>query len=303
MESLLTKIESRVVNFEALIPRWLDYAETEMNYRPETLSRYKYCFQYALNHMDRGLSPTVLTINDVIALKGELKARGVSENYINIILSAIKSFLIYCEFIKLPLNINHKEIRKMKVPKRQVTFLTKEEVQRLIAAVKEKGIRGLRQRALIEFLLGTGMRISEALGFNRDIDWKEGSALIIGKGNKQRKVFITERARYYLKEYLSIRKDENPALFVTFGNKPTRLQRYDLGKQFKLLAGKAGISKPLTPHVFRHTAATLMMQNGCPITYIQELLGHSDIKTTAKYYLGTDDRSLREAHSKYLIFA
>lgn len=190
----------------------------------------------------------------------------------------------------------------MKVPKRQVIFLSPDEIKSLFNVINPKGIRGLRQRALIEFLLGTGMRISEALSFNRDIDWVDGSALVIGKGNKQRRIFIIERARYWIKEYLSLRNDNNPALFVTYGNNPKRLQRYDLSKQFKLLAAKSGITKKLTPHVLRHTAATLMMQNGCPIMYIQELLGHSDIKTTAKYYLGTDDRSLKEAHSKYLKF-
>lgn len=288
--------------FTELMPRWLDYAETELNYRPETLDRYKYCFGYAIKYMDCGLSPTLITINEVIALKGVLKSRNISPSYVNIVLSAIISFLKYCEFARIPLKINHKEIKKMKVPKRQVIFLTPEEVKKLLSVIKGKGIRGIRQRALIEFLLGTAMRISEALAFNKDIDWTDGSALIIGKGNKQRKIFITERARYWLKEYLSARKDDNPALFVTYGNNPKRLQRYDLSKQFRLLASKAEITKHLTPHVLRHTAATIMMQNGCPITYIQELLGHSDIKTTAKYYLGTDDRSLREAHSKYLRF-
>lgn len=304
---LANKVETELImkgafTYDGLIPRWLDYAETELNYRPETLDRYKYCLGYAIKYMDRGLSPTLLTIDHVIALKGLLKSKNISANYINIVLSAVRSFLIYCEFIKIPLLIKYKEIKKMKVPKRQVIFLTKEEVKNLIDAIKEKGIRGLRQRALVEFLLGTGLRISEALSFNRDIDWEEGSAMVVGKGDKQRKIFITERARYWLKEYLSARKDDYPALFVTYGNNPKRLQRYDLSKQFRLLASKAGITKHLTPHVLRHTAATIMMQNGCPITYIQELLGHSDIKTTAKYYLGTDDRSLREAHSKYLKF-
>ncbi len=307
MQQVQIKTETEITYTE-LIPRWLEYAETELNYRPETLVRYKYCLTYALRNLptDRSLSPTLITINDVIALKSSLRARiypkPLSINFINIVLSSIKSFLIYCEFARIPLKINHKEIKKMKVPRRQVVFLTQKEIKSLFGVIKEKGIRGLRQRALVEFLLGTGMRISEALAFNRDIDWEEGSALIIGKGDKQRKIFITERARYWLKEYLSARSDDNLALFVTYGSNPKRLQRYDLSKQFKLLANKAAITKHLTPHVLRHTAATIMMQNGCPITYIQELLGHSDIKTTAKYYLGTDDRSLREAHSKYLKF-
>src|SRR3989338_1560215 len=209
-----------IVTFEALIPRWLDYAETELNYRPETLDRYKYCLGYALSHLDQSVSPTLLTINDVIALKGLLKARNLTPNFINIVLAALKSFFIYCEFAKIPLIINHMEIKKMKVPKRQVVFLTPEEVKSLLGVIKEKGIRGLRQRALIEFLLGTAMRISESLRFDRNLDWEEGSAMIIGKGDKQRKIFITERARYWLKEYLSARSDSNPALFVTYGKNP-----------------------------------------------------------------------------------
>jgi integrase/recombinase XerD len=80
------------------------------------------------------------------------------------------------------------------------------------------------------------------------------------------------------------------------------LNRHDLGKEFRKYAVKAGIKKRVTPHILRHSMATLMLHNGIDITYIKDLLGHSSIETTAQYYLGTDKKALKEAHSKYLKF-
>jgi integrase/recombinase XerD len=96
-----------------------------------------------------------------------------------------------------------------------------------------------------------------------------------------------------------MRKDTNPALFVTFGES-NRLKAHDLSKQFKHYAEKAGLKKKVTPHILRHTAATTMSHNGADIRNIQLILGHSDIKTTAKYYLGVDKEALRKSHSQFL---
>jgi integrase/recombinase XerD len=144
------------------------------------------------------------------------------------------------------------------------------------------------------------MRISEALSVDvEDIDWEHKEIIIIGKGNKQRTVFLSDRAISWLQMYLLRRNNDHPALFTTFG-KLERLKPYDLSKQFKHYAQSAGLKKKVTPHILRHTAATIMSFNGADIRTIQQILGHSDIKTTAKYYLGVDKEALREAHTKFL---
>ena len=166
-----------------------------------------------------------------------------------------------------------------------------------------KTTRGLRMRALCQVLLGTGMRISEALSLNRnDIDWAGKEARVVGKGSKPRVVYFSEGALCWLKKYLDSRKDDNPALFVTFGSRPKRLQRYDLSKSFRHYGNLAGISKRLTPHILRHDYATMLVANNCNLFAILQMLGHSDIKTTAKYYLGVDKAGIKSAHDKFLRF-
>ena len=156
-------------------------------------------------------------------------------------------------------------------------------------------------QTLVEVLLSTGMRISEALSLSKeDIDWENKEAMIIGKGNKQRRVYFTDEALDWIKIYLLRRNENNPALFVTHSGIPVRLKKYDISKQFKFYSKRAGIQKKLTPHVLRHTMATTMLNNGADIRMIQQILGHSDIKTTAKYYLGVDQKAVKESHNKFL---
>jgi len=289
-------------SFDMLLAQYLEYAECELNYAKETLDTYEKALKRVKKYINQ-LDPRTFSMEDYFHMKSEMKKADLSANYVNVTISALRSFLIYCADIKkINLLINYKEMKKVKVPKREVIFLTEEERDKFTQAIKPDGIRGLRMRALVEFLLGTAMRISEALAFDRDIEWQlKGEALIIGKGDKQRAIYITERALEWVKKYLATRKDNNPALFVTFGDNPKRLQRYDLSKSFHYYATLAGITdKKITPHIMRHTAATILLQKGCPLPYIQELLGHSSIAVTAKYYLGTDKRSLKEAINKYL---
>jgi len=160
---------------------------------------------------------------------------------------------------------------------------------------------GLRLRTLTEVLLGTGMRISEALQLDRDgIDFGKREAKIIGKGRKERTVFFSERAIQWIKYYLEARADSEKPLFVT--NQMTRLRREDISKLFRRQAEKAGINKKITPHILRHTAATNLLFNGCPIAHVKEILGHERLETTCKYYLGVDKTKAKEAHGKYLNF-
>ena len=199
-------------------------------------------------------------------------------------------------------NNHYKILVSMKISKRQVHFLRLEEIRQFFDAINVKDMRGLRMRTLWEILLSTGMRISECLSINKeDIEWEQKEIMIVGKGNKQRTVFLNDRAIQWLQAYMIRRTDHNPALFVTFGTNK-RLTRYDLSKQFKRYAQKAGLKVKVSPHILRHTMATLILHNGGDIMFIKDILGHSDIQTTAQYYLGTDKQATKDAHAKYLSY-
>jgi integrase/recombinase XerD len=146
------------------------------------------------------------------------------------------------------------------------------------------------------------MRISEALSLNiNDIDFQTKETLVVGKGNKQRTVFFSDDAIYWIKQYLDRRTDKNPALFITTGEVPKRLTNQDNTRYFKRQRIIAGINKKVTPHCLRHCFATHLAMNGAPFTEIKNLCGHSRLETTITYYVGiTDKNRAREAHAKYL---
>ena len=179
-------------------------------------------------------------------------------------------------------------------PYRRVEFLTPSEIQELIRTIPTHTFTGLRLRVLVEVLLSTGLRISEALSLNHNsIDRESGEAEIIGKGNRPRIAFFSEECLAWIDRYVAFRSDGCHALFITTGRTPTRLGRADMSKAFKRLRRLSGISKRLTPHLLRHTFCTSPLHNGADITFIKELAGHQDIQTTARYYLGVDRASLR----------
>jgi|ERR1700694_1246269 len=147
------------------------------------------------------------------------------------------------------------------------------------------------------------MRITEVLSLDRDkIDFKNAEAKIIGKGRKERTVFFSDRALYWIKEYLKTRTDDCSALFICQDGK-TRLSRTDIWRPFAKCRTLSGIKKKVTPHQLRHTAATQLLFNGCPVGHIKEILGHERLETTCRYYLGLDHRAAKAAHRKYLIYS
>jgi integrase/recombinase XerD len=294
--------QATVFSMDELTSRYFVYAEVEMGYRPETLTKYKDSLLWVFRLLPHIKHPSEITYEDVLLLKKRSKDSGKGESRINSIVNALKSFLRYCSVVGIKV-IDQSEIKQMKLPKREVVYLTKEEVSQLRSVLKKRDVRTLRMLALVDLLLTSGGRISEILNLNKDgIDWENKEARVIGKGNKDRVVYFTEEALGSLRHYLLKRTDNELALFVTIG-KPKKLTRRDLSKVFGALAVKAGIKKRLTPHILRHTMATTLLNNGCDIRHIQQMLGHTDIKTTAKYYLGTDRSAIKNAHSKYLNFS
>jgi len=241
---------------------------------------------------------------DVIRLRTAMVDRGVGVNRQYSVLMTLKVFCKFChKVLKLTCLDPDREIQLPQRPKPFVQYLTNQEVDRLRNCIETHKFTGLRMRTLIEVLLTTGLRISEALSLDRT-PFENGTAEVnvIGKGNKPRPVFFPEPTVAWIKRFVYFRNDDCLAVFVTTGI-PRRWDRNDLSKYFKKLRLKAGIDKPLTPHILRHTYCTNLRDNGADISLIKELAGHQDIQTTAKYYLGTSKTTLRDAVRKHLNYS
>ena len=145
------------------------------------------------------------------------------------------------------------------------------------------------------------MRIGEVLSLNRtSIDFERREARVIGKGNKERTVFAPDRGLLWLGRYIETRTDDAAALFLSQSG--SRLSRTDIWRPFHRFRRLAGLNKPVRPHLLRHTAATQLLFNGCPVGHIKEILGHERLETTCRYYLGLDRRAAKAAHQQYLVY-
>lgn len=289
----------RVIN--DLIEDYLEYGQYELNYSPQTIIKYRDCIRCFVREIG---NKEVKRINakDFLKLKKNLMIQGLSASRIANVVYSMKSFLGYCaNFLQIPI-MNLDSIRSPKIRRKEVVYLTRNEINRFIETIDLNVWHEFRFRVLVEVLLGTGIRIGEALSLNRnDIDWEKREARIMGKGNKERRIFFTDRSLYWIRKYLDARTDNHEAIFVT-RDPCNRLNRDDVWRFFGHHRRMVRIDKKITPHILRHTVATNLVFNGCPIIHVKEILGHERIDTTIKYYLGVDREKAKRAHQQYLTF-
>jgi site-specific recombinase XerD len=280
---------------------FLSYGRGERNYAAETLVTQKGAFRRWIVRLLGDIDVENLTRMDVIRLRTAMVDGKIGIDHQYSILMTLKVFCKFCRTVlKLDCLDPDREIKLPQRPKPFVHYLTNEEVGRMRDAVEAHSFTGLRMRTLIEVLLTTGLRISEALSLDRGaFEAGETEVQIIGKGRKPRVVYFPEGTVGWINRFLRFRADDCPAVFVTTGV-PRRWDRNDLSKFFKAVRNRAGIDKPLTPHILRHTYCTNLRDNWTDISLIRELAGHQDIQTTAKYYLGVSKQALRDAVHKHL---
>ncbi|GAE37697.1 tyrosine-type recombinase/integrase [Halalkalibacter akibai] len=185
------------------------------------------------------------------------------------------------------------KIKEPKVGKRIPKFLTEKEIELLREACHTP-----MEHALFEFMYSTGCRIGEIATLNRNgIDFMTRSAIVHGKGDKEREVYFNIRSDIWLKRYLNRRTDEDPSLFVT-ERYPHRMSIAQMRYVIKRISKRAGVNKNIFPHQLRHSYATHMLNNGAPLEVIQSLLGHEKSETT-KLYAQLSGKLRRELYSKY----
>lgn len=200
---------------------------------------------------------------------------------------------------------------KIELPKenksKDVRFLTMDQLKRLFHAPDTSTKIGLRDRAILETLFSTGMRVSELVSLDTQqvrssLDSEDGFELgIVGKGNKARTVYFSPRALTWIKKYLDKRADAAKPLFVNFRSRngaSRRLTARSIQKKVKKYAVKAGLPTDTTPHVLRHTFATDLLSQGVDIRVLQEFLGHSSI-TATQIYTHVTSKQLKDIHSQY----
>jgi site-specific recombinase XerD len=229
---------------------------------------------------------------------GETLSRK-TQNYYMIALRAFLKYLARQGVETLPAD----RIELAKIPERSLDLITPNELTRLLGAPKGDDVKTLRDKAILELLFSTGLRVSELCSLSSDIDLSLGEFSIRGKGGKVRVVFISDEAKAAVKKYLSARKDMSDALFVQVGKKSKGAEAKPLTKRsveriVKHYAVKAGISKKVTPHVIRHSFATDLLSNGADLRSVQMLLGHANISTT-QIYTHVTDKALRDTHKKF----
>jgi site-specific recombinase XerD len=206
----------------------------------------------------------------------------------------LSSFFTWLENENYVVRSPLRKIHKIKADKKIKETISDEGLERLRNACENQ-----RDRAMLEILISTGMRVSELIGLDRaDINFTERECVVFGKGSKERTVYLDARAKIHIQLYLESRDDDNPALFVELLKPHDRLGIAGTEIRMRELGKKAGVAK-IHPHKFRRTMATIAIDKGMPIEQVQRLLGHEKIDTTLMYAM-VNQANVKNSHRKYL---
>ncbi len=297
--------------FSELISDFIEHLEVERGRSQKTAENY---YLYLQRLIEFAGDEPISTLNAELIRKWRLwlnRYESVNGEPLSTLtqsyhLIAMRSFLAYCSKRGIQ-TLTPEKIELPKVRKKQVSFLTNDEVMRLIDTIKTQDDVGIRDRAIVELLFSAGLRVSELVNLNRDhINLKRGEFMVRGKGQKDRPVFVSPEASEWLASYLETRTDSYIPLFIRYSGAPAndprgedmRLTPRTIQRIVSRYALLAGITKHVSPHTMRHSFATDLLMNGADLRSVQSMLGHSNISTTQVYTHVTDPH-LKEVHRKF----
>lgn len=290
---------------------FLEYLEIEQNRSQKTIRNYDH---YLTRLSDFAGDITVADITPELIRKWRLWLNRLGTNVSdelqkstqNYHLIALRSFLKFCakrDVAALPAD----KIELARTVRKQVTFLTESELERMFAQPDLAKLSGLRDRAILELLFSSGLRVSELVGLDRDhINLKRREFMVRGKGQKDRPIFISAEAAKWLDHYLQKRDDNTRPLFARYSGRKTvdlsgnyhRLTVRSVQRLVAHYALMAGITKHVSPHTLRHSFATDLLMNGADLRSVQAMLGHSNIATT-QIYTHVTDPHLKSVHERF----
>lgn len=258
-----------------------------------TLNYYKLMLEKLLASFDKPLQN--VTTNDIREWLLLYKETGVSNVTVNNVRRIFNSFFGWLESEEYILRNPMRRIHRVKEEYQVKKAFNEWELEQLRIYLKDD----LRDRAIFELLISTGIRLSEIVGLDKgDVDFSEKEIIVFGKGAKQRIVYFNDRAKVHLEKYLASRTDDNPPLFVTRNSPFERLEKSGIGTTIRHWAAGANVHN-VHAHRFRRTFATQALRAGMPIEQIQVLLGHSSIETT-RIYAKVNQDDVKYAHRKYV---
>ncbi|MBA3758296.1 tyrosine-type recombinase/integrase [Candidatus Saccharibacteria bacterium] len=290
---------------------FLEYLEIEQNRSQKTIANYDH---YLTRLVDFAGDIQVTDIDPELIRKWRLWLNRLGTNTSdelqkstqNYHLIALRSFLKFCAKRDMP-SMAVDKIELAKTVRKQVTFLTAEEVGRLFQETNVETQNGLRDRAILELLFSSGLRVSELVGLDKDhINLKRREFTVRGKGQKDRPIFISTDAALWIERYLDKRTDNSRPLFIRYSGRKTvdlsgnfhRLTARSVQRMVARYALLAGITKHVSPHTLRHSFATDLLMNGADLRSVQELLGHSNVATT-QIYTHVTNPQLKRVHDKF----
>lgn len=304
-----------MANIGELLKNYLDYLEIEKNRSLKTRENYERYLKFFFEVM-KIRSEKDISAEKVRQFRLHLARRQgrdgkslkkISQNYYVI---AIRNFLKYLIKNNYPA-LSPDKIELPKLPKRQIEIIDYQELERLLKAPQGSDLRALRDRAILEVLFSTGLRISELCNLSRYLDLSRGEVTVRGKGEKLRVVFFSDTAKEAIKNYLNKRPDTLEWMFVSLAKSGKsqavknrgvkvlgKITPRSIQRLIDKYARKAGIVKRITPHGLRHLFATDLLINGADIRAVQELLGHSSISTT-QIYTHLTNKELKDVHRSF----
>ncbi len=290
---------------------FLEYLEIEQNRSQKTIANYDH---YLTRLIDFAGDIKVSDIDAELVRKWRLWLNRLGTNTSdelqkttqNYHLIALRSFLKFCA--KRDINaLSADKIELARTVRKQVTFLNTDEVGLLLKQPDVATQNGLRDRAILELLFSSGLRVSELVGLDKDhINLKRREFVVRGKGQKDRPIFISPDASLWIQKYIEKRTDNARPLFIRYSGS----KKVDLSGNFHRLTARsvqrmvsryallAGITKHVSPHTLRHSFATDLLMNGADLRSVQELLGHSNVATT-QIYTHVTNPQLKSIHDRF----
>jgi len=238
--------------------------------------------------------------NDITDFLWEIKAEGLKPRSLYRMMETLRQFYKFLNTEEIIKTNPTLYLTAPKIPENLPGMLSYDEVTTLLNSVSGSDETNIRNRAMLELLYATGLRVSELISLKfSNINLDECFLKVLGKGSKERLIPFGGKARDFINIYLRKRKpkmDESDSVFITRLGK--KISRIEFWRQLKNIASKAGIAKNITPHTLRHSFASHLLSGGADIRFVQEMLGHSSISTT-QIYTHLDNAKLKSQHKKF----